>query len=111
MYESLQLLHMLTHGVVHLIQPILVPLCFVAAWVIVGLGLWSVWTATRDGVQRAQQMHRIPCSECRYFSGNYLLKCPVHPQKALSEAAIGCPDFETTRMEWPMTSPLEKEPH
>jgi hypothetical protein len=45
-------------------------------------------------------MHQIPCAQCQYFSGNYLLKCPVHPQQALSEAAIGCPDFASTQMDW-----------
>ncbi len=88
-------LRQLLHG----LEPILVPLCFVMAWVTVGSVLWSLFAMLRDGFKRAQTMHQIPCSQCRYFSGNYLLKCPVHPQQALSEAAIGCPDFESTQLD------------
>ena len=76
-------------------QPFLVPVCFVLAWTVLGLGLWHGWVALRNGVAQARQMHRIPCAGCRYFSGEYVLKCPVHPQSALSEAAIGCPDFKS----------------
>ncbi|MGD1906144.1 MAG: hypothetical protein ACFB0C_09140 [Leptolyngbyaceae cyanobacterium] len=65
------------------------------AWGVVGLVLWSLWAAARDVVHRAQQMHRIPCATCRYFSGDRHLKCPVHPYQALSEAAINCADFES----------------
>lgn len=86
---------MAAYQILRLIQPILVPVCLVLAWGIIGLCLWSIWSAVRDSVARARQMHRIPCSQCRYFSGNYALKCPVHPFEALSEAAIGCPDYES----------------
>ncbi|MGG6296221.1 hypothetical protein ACQ4M4_17670 [Leptolyngbya sp. AN02str] len=79
---------------IHGIQPLLVPICFVAAWGIVGITAWNLWASIRDGVQRAQQMHRVPCSECRFFTGDYHLKCTVHPDMALSEEAIDCPDYE-----------------
>ncbi|WP_348251226.1 hypothetical protein [Leptolyngbya subtilissima] len=39
-------------------------------------------------------MHKIPCAECRYFTNDHRLKCPIHPKIALSESAIDCPDFE-----------------
>jgi len=100
MYGFLQVLQAIAQGIIQTIQPLIVPLCFVMAWGIIGLSAWSLWAATRDGVRRAQRMHKIPCAHCRYFSGNYLLKCPVHPQEALSEAAIGCGDFESTEADW-----------
>ncbi len=80
------------------IQPILVPLCFVCAWAFMGLLGWNLWSAMRDGVSQAQQMHRVPCSECRFFTGDYHLKCTVHPNRALSEEAIDCPDFEAVNL-------------
>ncbi|MEM0980201.1 MAG: hypothetical protein AAGH78_07985 [Cyanobacteria bacterium P01_H01_bin.58] len=95
---ALRLLQVAVDQILRLIQPILVPVCFVLAWTVVGLSLWSIWSALRDSVLRARQMHRIPCSQCRYFSGNYALKCPVRPCEALSEAAIDCPDYEPTGM-------------
>lgn len=81
-------------GLIHIIQPLMVPICFVLAWTIVFLTGWNLWAALRDGVTRARQMHRIPCSECRFFTGDYHLKCTVHPDSALSEEAINCSDYE-----------------
>ncbi|MEM8611538.1 MAG: hypothetical protein AAGF93_05935 [Cyanobacteria bacterium P01_H01_bin.105] len=76
------------------LQPYLGPICIVIAWSMVILGIWQVVAATRDGVQRAQTMHRIPCSSCSFFTNQAVLKCPLHPTQALSEEAIDCVDFE-----------------
>ncbi|MBE9180959.1 hypothetical protein IQ268_20575 [Oculatella sp. LEGE 06141] len=80
---------------IQLIQPVLVPLCFLVAWTLVLTALWSVWSAVRDGLAKAKQMHSIPCAGCQYFTRDYHLKCPVHPMKALSEEAIGCLDYQS----------------
>jgi hypothetical protein len=95
MLQFFQLIQLLAFKLIHLIQPVLVPLCFVVAWGLVVMTVWNLVAATRDGVKRAQVMHQIPCSECRYFTNNYLLKCPLHPKIALSEEAINCGDYET----------------
>lgn len=81
-------------GFIHLIQPLVVPVCFVAAWGLLLIAGWSVVSFFRDGLNRAQKMHAIPCPRCQYFTENYHLKCPVHPTAALSEAAINCIDYE-----------------
>ena len=78
---------------VEAVQPFLVPICFVSAWLIVSLAVWSVFTATRDGVQRSRRLHQIPCTRCRFFTEDYHLKCTVRPHAALTEEAIGCGDF------------------
>ncbi|MBF2072652.1 MAG: hypothetical protein IGS50_02655 [Synechococcales cyanobacterium C42_A2020_086] len=84
----------LLYPLVHAIQPLLVPICFVAAWTIVILMIWSAWSMGKEAWQHASRMHQIPCSNCKFFTGNYHLKCTLHPQAALSEAAIGCPDYQ-----------------
>ncbi|MGF1522381.1 MAG: hypothetical protein ACFBSF_08700 [Leptolyngbyaceae cyanobacterium] len=104
-----QLLYVITRAFIQFIQPFLVPICLVMAWAIVALTLWSVWLAVRDSVKRAQRMHQIPCSQCSYFSGNYLLKCPVRPEDALTEDAIGCPDFEASGLSWELAQPVKKD--
>ena len=104
-----QLFYIITHAFIQFIQPFLVPICFVTAWMMVVITLWSIWSAVRDSIKQAQRMHQIPCSRCRYFSGNYLLKCPVHPGNALTEEAIGCPDFETSELGWQLTRSLGKD--
>jgi len=96
MFELLQLIQLIALRCIQLIQPILVPLCFVVAWGLVVLVVWNLLAATRDGVERAKVMHQIPCSECQYFTNNHLLKCPLHPKIALSEEAINCRDFESS---------------
>jgi hypothetical protein len=102
MYDLLQLAYLIAHNLIEAIQPILVPICFVVAWATLGFGAWSVWAAMRDSFKRAQQMHKIPCADCQYFSGSYLLKCPLHPKEALTESAIGCRDFESSKLDWPV---------
>ena len=94
MYQLLELIHLILLHVMSWLQPYLGPICFCLAWSVVFLGLWQVIAATRDGVQRAQTMHRIPCSDCSFFTNQAVLKCPLHPTEAMSEEAIDCLDFE-----------------
>ena len=94
MYHFLQLITVIAHGLIQRLQPFLVPLCFIAAWAGIFLSAWHMWTVFRESLVNAQQMHKIPCSNCKFFTSNYYLKCPVHPTTALSEEAIDCPDFE-----------------
>lgn len=55
-----------------------------------GLNLWAFLTET---IQTSRRLHKIPCARCRYCTNTHLLKCAVHPQTALTEQAIQCPDF------------------
>ncbi len=80
--------------VIHAIEPLLIPICLVSAWTVVIILLLSLWTAGRDGVATAKQMHQIPCTGCVFFTNNYRLKCTVHPSIANTEAAIDCADFQ-----------------
>jgi hypothetical protein len=78
----------------HEIQPFLVLICFIAAWSITILAVWSLWSAARDSVTTAKQMHQIPCTGCQFFTDNYRLKCTVHPSIANTEDAIDCLDYQ-----------------
>ncbi|MBD1922308.1 hypothetical protein H6F77_14625 [Microcoleus sp. FACHB-831] len=83
----------LLYFLVHAIQPILVPVCFLCAWMLTILFGWSIWTAIADTQRNAKRMHSIPCAECKYFTGDYHLKCTVQPYIAMSPEAIDCPDY------------------
>ncbi|MBV6623535.1 MAG: hypothetical protein KI793_11460 [Rivularia sp. (in: Bacteria)] len=85
---------------VNAIQPFLVPICFVCAWSLIILIGWSMWTAARDSINTAKQMHQIPCSGCQYFTDDYRLKCTVNPSMANTEEAIECIDYQ------PKTNPM-----
>lgn len=76
------------------IQPFLVPICFIAAWAMVVLTLWSLWSVIRDITTRTHRLHQIPCAQCQFFTRDYHLKCTVHPSLALTEEAIDCPDYD-----------------
>lgn len=83
----------LLHPLVRVLQPFLVPLCFILAWTFAVLALWSVWAAMRDSITTGKRLHQIPCPNCQFFTGDYHLKCTVHPSTALTEEAIDCPDY------------------
>ncbi|XFA73688.1 hypothetical protein RYO59_001937 [Thermosynechococcaceae cyanobacterium Okahandja] len=68
-------------------------LCFCVAWVLLALLAWNLWRFLHDSWEIARRMHQIPCSQCRFFSGDYRLKCSLHPDWAATEAAIHCPDY------------------
>ncbi|MBN3891015.1 MAG: hypothetical protein HWQ43_18295 [Nostoc sp. JL31] len=78
----------------HAIQPLLIPICFITAWTVTILVVLSLWTAARDSVATAKQMHQIPCSGCQFFTDNYRLKCTVRPSIANTEEAINCLDYQ-----------------
>lgn len=78
----------------HGIQPLLVPICFIVAWTVTILVVLSLWSAARDSVTTAKQMHQIPCTGCQFFTDNYRLKCTVRPSIANTEEAINCSDYQ-----------------
>ncbi|MGK7891183.1 MAG: hypothetical protein AB4042_17780 [Leptolyngbyaceae cyanobacterium] len=92
----LNLMGSILRWLVALIQPILVPLCCLTAWLLLAIACWGLWSALHRGIAQARRMHQIPCSNCQFFTGNYLLKCTVRPDIALSEAAISCSDYAAT---------------
>ncbi|MBC6420808.1 MAG: hypothetical protein GDA43_03500 [Hormoscilla sp. SP5CHS1] len=88
----------LLYFILHALDPFLVPICFVCAWMLVLMVAWSLWGAVRSGVTIfraawAQMMHQIPCTGCQFFTNDYRLKCTVRPQIANTERAIACSDY------------------
>lgn len=76
------------------IRPLAFPLYCLIFYTLVLVFVGSLYLAVRDGIARLRRLHQIPCSRCAFFTGDYRLKCTVHPLTALSEEAIGCRDFE-----------------
>lgn len=70
------------------------PLCPIAIAAILTGFIAAIVVAVKDGLDRLKRLHQIPCSRCAFFTGDYRLKCTVHPCKALSEEAIDCLDYE-----------------
>ncbi|MGK7942836.1 MAG: hypothetical protein AB4058_00020 [Microcystaceae cyanobacterium] len=75
------------------IEPILAPICFVLAWIFIMTLASTLWGSLRDVTNRAKSMHQIPCTNCRFFTNDYRLKCTVQPNIANTEQAIDCHDF------------------
>ena len=87
----------LLYSLVQALQPYATPILSCLAWFVLVLIGWSIITAVRDGITEVKHLHRIPCARCQYFTGDYHLKCTVHPTWALSEAAINCSDYRLQR--------------
>ncbi|WP_313926616.1 hypothetical protein [Anabaena sp. FACHB-1237] len=78
---------------IHGIQQLLIPICFLTAWTVTILVFVNIINATRYTVKTAQKMREIPCHNCQFFTNNYRLKCTVNPYIANTEEAIGCKDY------------------
>lgn len=76
---------------------ILLQLRLVGAFSILGLCSWSVISCVVSAIAQAKRMHQIPCTKCRFFTGDYRLKCTVNPSIANTEGAIGCGDYRQSR--------------
>ncbi|MBE9168967.1 hypothetical protein IQ238_16080 [Pleurocapsales cyanobacterium LEGE 06147] len=75
------------------IGSIAILLRFVFPWLLVALCGWTIVSAIIDAINRAKQMHSIPCTNCRFFTNDYRLKCTIHPHIANTEGAIDCSDY------------------
>jgi hypothetical protein len=80
------------------VQPLFVLVRFVCAWGFIIFVGWTVWLMVREAANQASKMHQIPCSNCKFFTNDYTLKCTVHPSIALTEAAIHCPDYRSAEL-------------
>ena len=69
-------------------------ICFGLWTTVISLIIWRTAKTVKQGINHVQRLHKIPCSNCAYFTGDYRLKCTIHPCIALSEEAIDCRDFE-----------------
>jgi hypothetical protein len=76
-----------------LFKLLLLELRVVGAFSILGLCSWSLISCIMDVLTQAKRMHQVPCTKCRFFTGDYHLKCTVNPSVANTEQAIGCGDY------------------
>ena len=76
------------------ISKVVLMICLSLGLLSYALSTWK--TLQRDWIQ-LKRLHQIPCSDCDFFTGEYHLKCPVHPTKALKEDAIGCEDYQIAK--------------
>lgn len=68
-------------------------LYFLVTWALIIFFVWKIWSAAKGGIATIKRLHQIPCTNYQFFTGNYYLKCPVHPNNALTEEAINCSDY------------------
>ena len=86
-------------------------ICFSFWSMVTSLIIWRTFTTAKQAINYVRRLHKIPCSNCAYFTGDYRLKCTVNPFKALSEEAIDCRDFElcTNRGNNSLTRNIQKK--
>lgn len=81
------------------------------AWGFVIFGAIELLIGLRQAIDRVQTLHKIPCSTCQYFTGDYTLKCTVHPSIAFTEQAIDCSDYQEITDSILILSTASKEQH
>ena len=81
-----------TVNAISALKPVLIPLRLICGYSLLGLVGWSLISFLTDITKTAKRMHQIPCTKCRFFTGDYRLKCTVNPHVANTEEAIDCPD-------------------
>lgn len=65
---------------------------------------WSVILACKRYAKEEQNgelpalSNSVPCYNCRYYSNNAYLKCPVNPSMVLTEQAKDCSDYHVTSL-------------
>lgn len=80
----------------------------IVIWIVLLLFFTSICFAVNEGARRLRRLYQIPCSKCAFFTGNYYLKCTVHPCKALSEEALNCLDYEPISSAKRKTPPMKR---
>ena len=69
-------------------------ICFSIWTMVVSLMIWRSYKTVKEAISYLKRLHKIPCANCLYFTGEYSLKCTVNPSNAFSEQALDCRDFE-----------------
>lgn len=80
----------------YILQYVTSTLCMIGILSLICIGLWKFLLTFKSGINYVKRLHQIPCSRCAFFTGDYRLKCTVHPHKALTETALNCVDYEPT---------------
>jgi hypothetical protein len=69
--------------------------CLSTTWILIALMFYQSYWAIKKSRQYLVRLHSIPYSRCVFCTGDYRLKCAVHPFSALTDSAIDCLDFES----------------
>ncbi len=68
---------------------------FTAGLVLISINfVWSRWKFLQKRRMNFRHSLHIPCSHCIFFTDEHILKCAVHPCKALKKEAIDCLDYQ-----------------
>jgi len=86
---------MLIPTLLQAVSPIAKSVFIVCIWLVLLRLLGSLWNDFQQGRAHLQRLHQIPCGGCAFFTGEYHLKCTLHPSNALTESAINCLDYES----------------
>ncbi|MDB9313979.1 hypothetical protein PN462_12775 [Spirulina sp. CS-785/01] len=85
---------MLSFYLLQVHQLIPAPFLSLVVWLSLPLLFWNLGQMLQNGLAYFKRLHQIPCNNCTFFTGDYYLKCTIHPYTACSEQAINCRDFE-----------------
>lgn len=62
-------------------------------WIFIGLSIFKLGKAFKEGIIYLKKSHQIPFSRCVFFTSDYHLKCTVNPLTVMTEASIAIAQF------------------
>lgn len=51
-------------------------------------------------------VHKLPCKNCRFYSNNHYLKCAVNPSIVLTEEAMSCSEYSSSKKNFSSKNPF-----
>lgn len=74
-------------------------ICLIIVWAVaVFIFLPGVWKFILNRKLTSNHRLEVPCRNCEYFQHNDYLNCAVHPSVVLTEQALNCSDYCSTRL-------------
>ena len=74
------------------------PLGFIIGWI----GFFVIFRKVQAFLDEKMvfpinELHKVPCKKCRFYSNNHYLKCAVNPSIVLTEEAMNCSEYSPSK--------------
>ncbi|MHC0062705.1 hypothetical protein ACWATR_07235 [Nostoc sp. UIC 10890] len=83
------------------------PVGFIIGWIGFFLILQKIRAFLDEKmVLSINSVHKLPCKNCRFYSNNHYLKCAVNPSIVLTEEAMSCSEYSSSKKKFSSKNPL-----
>ncbi|MGF1937903.1 MAG: hypothetical protein RM347_026560 [Nostoc sp. ChiQUE02] len=83
------------------------PVSFIIGWIVFFLVLRKIRVFLNEKmVFSINSLHKVPCKNCRFYSNNHYLKCAVNPSIVLTEEAMSCSEYSSSKKKFSSKNPF-----